>query len=199
MSELPSIPSTFVSSKSGGPRPVPLALQEGLDADAASAFVSAVTRIPWGDFWHAYGPANDVGTQLIAAALGDEQTRKAAWWELFGNIHHQGTVYEATVPAVPIIAQLALWRDYPDRIEAVAFLAAVADADGVVVWRYDHNNRLVYDEDRQAVLGTELKTEMREVSASLLSSWRHEPDEVKRALLLLLAHTHRRCRRSTAG
>jgi hypothetical protein len=30
---------------------------------------------------------------------------------------------------------------------------------------------------------------MREVSASLLSSWRHEPDEVKRALLLLLAHT----------
>jgi hypothetical protein len=148
MSELPSIPSTFVANNSGEPRPVPLAVQEGLDADAARAVVSAVTRIPWSEFWHAYGPASDVGAQLIAAALGDEQTRKAAWWELYGNIHHQGTVYEATVLAVPIIAQLARWRDYPDRIEAVGFLAAVAEAEGVVVWRYDDDNRIVYDEDR---------------------------------------------------
>ncbi len=112
---------------------------------------------------------------MIAAALGDEQTRKAAWWELFGNIHHQGTIYEATVPAVPVIARLARWRDYPDRIEAIAFLTAVAEAEGVVVWRYDDGNQIVHDEERQELLWSELRAQMRELSASALESWRDEP------------------------
>jgi hypothetical protein len=130
-----------------------------------------------------------VGDQLIAAALGDDETRKAAWWDLFGNIHHQGTIYEATAPAVPIIARLASWLDYPDRVEAVAFLTSAAQAEGVVVWRFDTGNEIVHDHERQELLWTELKTQMRELSAALLKSWRDEPEELKRALLLLLAHT----------
>src|SRR2546428_5097777 len=125
MAALPEIPSTFLSNKTGELRPVPLTVRDGFDVDAARALISAVNVIRWSEYWHAYGDAGDVGGQLIAAALGDEDTRKAAWWELFGNIHHQGTIYEATVPAVPIIARLAAWRDYPDRVEAIAFLTAV--------------------------------------------------------------------------
>jgi hypothetical protein len=188
VAELPEIPSTFLSNKTGELQPAPLTVRERLDVDAARVVTSAIDAVRWGEYWHAYGVADDVREQLIAAALGDEQTRKAAWWELFGNIHHQGTIYEATVPAVPIIARLATWRDYPDRVDAIAFLTAVAQADGVVVWRYD-DGQIVHDEERQVRLGLELRTELRELSASLMSSWRDEPDEVKRSLLLLLAHT----------
>jgi hypothetical protein len=188
MAERPAIPPTFLSNKTGERHSVPLTVRDTLDIDAARAVVSAVGSIRWSESWHAYGPADDVGGQLIAAALGDEQTRKTAWWELFGNINHQGTIYEATVPAVPIIAELALWRDYPDRVEALAFLAAIAQGEGVVVWRYDDDDHIVHNEERQATLGNQLSAEMVELSAVLLSAWKHEPDEVKRALLMVLAH-----------
>jgi hypothetical protein len=36
-----------------------------------------------------------------------DATRQAAWWELWGNIHHQGSVYEATLPAVDLLIALA--------------------------------------------------------------------------------------------
>ncbi len=188
MAEAPEIPSTFLSNKTGELRPAPLTVRERLDVDTARILISAIDAVRWGEYWHAYGVADDVRDQLIAAALGDKQTRKAAWWELFGNIHHQGTIYEATVPAIPIIARLAAWRDYPDRVDAIAFLTAVAQSEGVVVWRYD-DGQIVHDEERQARLGRELGAETCELSVSLLNSWRNEPDEVKRALLLLLAYT----------
>ena len=188
MPELQAIPSTFLSNKTGEARRVPLTLRDNLDVDEARAIVGAIDAIRWTELWHAYGPAGDVDGQLIAAALGDEQTRKTAWWELFGNIHHQGTIYEATVPAVPIIARVASWRDYPDRVEAIAFLTAVAQAEGVVVWRYDDGNQIVHDKERQELLTSELRAQMYELSSAALESWRDEPDEVKRALLLLLAY-----------
>ena len=98
--------------------------------------IEAVDAVPWSDLCHAYGPADDVREQLIAITVGDDATREVAWWNLFGNIRHQGTIYEATVPAVPVMQRLAEWSGYPDRVNALAFLAAVAEADGVVVWRY---------------------------------------------------------------
>ena len=56
------------------------------------------------------------------------------------------------------------------------------------MWRYD-DGQIVHDEERQTRLGLELRAELRELSAPLLGSWRNEPDAVRRALLLLLAHT----------
>ena len=51
--------------------------------------LDTVRAISWNELWHAYGPADEVDEQLVAAALGDDGTRKAARWELVGNIHHQ--------------------------------------------------------------------------------------------------------------
>ena len=47
-----------------------------------------------------------------------------------GNIHHQGTVYGATLPAVPFVAAIAQRGGHPDRVEAIAFLREIAVADG---------------------------------------------------------------------
>ena len=77
----------------------------------AEAIVTRVRQVRWGQLSHAYGQAGDVGPELEALALGDEPTRREAWNELWGNVHHQGTVYEATVPAVEVLADLAGWDD----------------------------------------------------------------------------------------
>ncbi|MEV8432962.1 hypothetical protein [Streptomyces chartreusis] len=62
---------------------------------------------PWGDVEHAYGSAEDVPAVLRALADDDPETAGAALNELYGNIWHQGTVYTATVEAVPFLARLA--------------------------------------------------------------------------------------------
>lgn len=62
---------------------------------------------PWGDVEHAYGSAEDVPAVLRALADDDPATAGAALHELYGNIWHQGTVYAATVEAVPFLARLA--------------------------------------------------------------------------------------------
>ena len=182
-----AIPSTFFSRQIGDARR-PLVVRESVADTDAETILDAVRAIRWNELWHAYGPADDVDEQLLAAALGDDDTRKAAWWELFGNIHHQGTIYEATLPAVPIIARLARWPDYPDRDHAFAFLTAVAQAEGVVVWRYDADGRFAVDDERSAALSRKLRPQIREISAALLCSWRDEPERVQPALLLLLAY-----------
>jgi hypothetical protein len=69
--------------------------------------LSGLTDIPWASLRHAYGPADDVPGILRAIVDGDEETAKEAASELYGNIWHQGTVYQATAPAVPFLARLA--------------------------------------------------------------------------------------------
>ena len=113
-------------------------------------------------------------------------TRKSAWWNLWGNIHHQGTIYGATVPAVPIFGSLATWRAYPDRAEAIRFLREIAAAPGVVVWHYDTDNTIVYDVAAQETLGARLAADMDQVSRAVLDSWRLDPPAVRRALVHLL-------------
>ena len=69
--------------------------------------LAGLTDIPWASLRHAYGPAGDVPGILRAILDGDQKTAKEAASELFGNIWHQGTVYQATAPAVPFLARLA--------------------------------------------------------------------------------------------
>lgn len=79
-----------------------------IDRTSPSRFVSALapefpsrsrprspmrSKIRWTELAHAYGSATDVAALLYGATLGDDQVRREAWWELWGNIHHQGTVY----------------------------------------------------------------------------------------------------------
>jgi hypothetical protein len=45
---------------------------------------------------------------------------------LFGNIWHQGTVYEATTYAVPFLIELAVDRRTPDRVGILSLLAEIA-------------------------------------------------------------------------
>jgi hypothetical protein len=87
-----------------------------------------LTEIPWGDLSHAYGPARDVPGLLRAVALGDAEAAKDAIHELYGNIWHQGTVYEATTHAVPFLARMAAADTAPgDLARLLGFIAGSRD------------------------------------------------------------------------
>ncbi len=120
----------FESTLDGSPKVVTVRVREDVPAARADELARELPAVPWSRFTHAYGPADDVPALLYAVAVGDAPTRKEAWWELWGNVHHQGTVYEATTPAVPFIASLAGNRDYPDRVQALSFLRQLALGDG---------------------------------------------------------------------
>jgi GNAT superfamily N-acetyltransferase len=157
-----------------------------LDEAQASAVLAGIAEVEWDALYHAYGPASDVPVLLGAVTVGDDATRQAAWWELWGNIHHQGSVYEATRPAVDLLIALATWKTYPDRVEALRVLREVARSEDVRVWHYGDDGKIVHDERRSREVGRALLEAVQQRADELLGSWREEPEAVRRAQLWLL-------------
>ncbi|MEU9235174.1 hypothetical protein [Streptomyces subrutilus] len=84
--------------------------------------------VPWHTLTHAYGPAEDVPDLIRALYQDDDSVADEAIYELYGNIHHQGTVYPASAPAVPFLAHAV--RHAPGkRAELLMLLATLADHD----------------------------------------------------------------------
>src|SRR6185436_271404 len=82
--------------------------------------------IPWQTLHHAYGTAEDVPGLLRALARSGEQQEQALY-ELFGNIWHQGTVYEASAYAVPFLVELAADPALARRDEILGLIGALAE------------------------------------------------------------------------
>jgi hypothetical protein len=177
----------FNTMRGSGGQTRAIVFRRGLDADEATLLLDAVADVRWDDLYHAYGPATDVPMQLRAVIVGDEGTREEAWWNLFGNIHHQGTIYEATVAAVPTLLGLANWVEYPDRALALMMLREIAAADGVHVWRYGSNDELVTLVDEQRRIYPLLRGGLCDGAMGLLDEWRGEEPPIKRSLLWLLS------------
>lgn len=68
--------------------------------------LSDLDTVDWAHLEHAYGSAEDVPDQLRALASPDADARQQAIHALYGNIWHQGTVYQATAYAVPFLLEL---------------------------------------------------------------------------------------------
>ncbi|MFI1420249.1 hypothetical protein ACH4VX_20140 [Streptomyces sp. NPDC020731] len=82
--------------------------------------------VQWQTPTHAHGSAVDVPDLIRALYQGDDTTTDEAVHEPYGNIHHQGTVYSASAPAVPFLAHAA--RHVPGkRTELPMLLATLAD------------------------------------------------------------------------
>ncbi len=90
--------------------------------------------VRWHTLTHAYGTAENV-PGLIRALYGDGEgdgddgeAVGEALRELYGSIHHQGTAYPASAPAVPFLAHAA--RNAPGRrVDVLMLLAGLADHD----------------------------------------------------------------------
>ena len=80
-------------------------------------------EIDWSTLVHAYGEASDVPGLIRALVSPDAEERDSAYGELFANIWHQGTVYEASVHALPFLIDLLEAGGTPER-ESLALLVA---------------------------------------------------------------------------
>jgi hypothetical protein len=59
-------------------------------------------------------------------ASADEAVRRQAWHSLYGNLWHQGTIFEATAHAVPFFIELAEQQSVPDREWVLGYLVNLA-------------------------------------------------------------------------
>jgi hypothetical protein len=110
----------------------------------ASALLAGLDDVPWRSLHHAYGPATDVPGQLSALLAPDAPTRERALHQLYGNIWHQGTVYEASSHAVPFLIKLVAYPGTPDRASILYLLAALA-GDGAPSAEADPTERAAHD------------------------------------------------------
>jgi len=62
--------------------------------------------------------------RLLVKALEDEPDTKGAWSELWGELHHQGDVGDASYAAVPLIVNAHRKRGVPDW-NPYAFVATI--------------------------------------------------------------------------
>src|SRR6266498_4123599 len=83
--------------------------------------------IDWSKLKHAYGEASDVPELIRHLLSEDRDARKKSIYELFGNIWHQGTVYEASSYAVPFLQELLRSPETPDKMLIADLLAELAD------------------------------------------------------------------------
>jgi hypothetical protein len=82
------VPPEFTTMRGDAGATRPIVVRPNLDG--AETLLGAVSAVEWSAVHHAYGPASDVPGQLAEVIVGDDETRDEAWWNLWGNIHHQG-------------------------------------------------------------------------------------------------------------
>lgn len=83
-------------------------------------------KVDWSRLKHAYGPAGDVPGLLRALVSRIGRVRSKAIYDLYGNIFHQGTRYEASSYAVPFLYELLESPDVADKHEIIELLVSLA-------------------------------------------------------------------------
>jgi hypothetical protein len=88
--------------------------------------LEGLDKIDWAGLVHAYGAASDVPGLLRHLASPSADHRAEAMHELYGNIWHQGTVYQATAHAVPFLIELLESETVQGKDELCILLAHIA-------------------------------------------------------------------------
>lgn len=86
--------------------------------------LAGLDEVPWEKLRHAYGSAANVPRLLRAWAQGDSDADR----ELGTSIVHQGTIYDATAPAIPFLLALLRVASTADRrTSLLVTLASIAN------------------------------------------------------------------------
>ncbi|GGZ31238.1 hypothetical protein GCM10010387_26310 [Streptomyces inusitatus] len=88
-----------------------------------------IDEVDWAALEHAYGPADDVPGLLRGLASADPAEREAALDGMYGAVHHQGDVYDATLACIPFLLELAADPAIQDRGGIVELLTSIGGID----------------------------------------------------------------------
>lgn len=95
--------------------------------------IPALTKlyeVDWSSLKHARGEASDFPILINAALSDDEKDREFALKLLHETIWHQGSIYQATAFAVPVIAELIKSPDITNNADFANLLASIAQGYG---------------------------------------------------------------------
>jgi hypothetical protein len=106
-----------------------------------------MTTIDWSRLTHAYGSAENI-PGLFARLGGTEDDE--VWQELWGSLCHQGSVYDASWAAMPVLADIARGRAPGGPVHAVTMAGLIStDPDEECRERYAHEIRELLDVARR--------------------------------------------------
>ncbi|MER5768524.1 PBS lyase [Streptomyces sp. NPDC001985] len=88
-----------------------------------------IDEVDWAALEHAYGPADDVPELLRGLASADPAEREAALDGMYGAVHHQGDVYDATLACIPFLLELVADPAVQDRGGIVELLTSIGGID----------------------------------------------------------------------
>jgi hypothetical protein len=96
------------------------------EAEVDLIMLENLDSIAWSQLTHAYEAATDVPAQIRNLTSANQGEREIALWELYGNIFHQGSRYQATPYAVQFLYELIAAPETPDRYEILYLLVNLA-------------------------------------------------------------------------
>lgn len=83
----------------------------------------ACMTLDWSGLQHAYGSASDL--PRLFEEIGAPELADEAWEELWASIYHQGSVYEASFAALPVLTDIAAGRKPGARRQALALAGRI--------------------------------------------------------------------------
>jgi len=95
--------------------------------DERSGVLAGLDQIDWHKLQHAYGPADDVPIHLKLLLSNDNDVEDSAWKFMYNTLLHQGSLYPATLPAIPFLIRMLEQGEPPDRREIIRFFLAIVD------------------------------------------------------------------------
>jgi hypothetical protein len=86
--------------------------------------------IDWNALEHAYGPAHEVPDLLRGLVSDDPAVRESALDSMYGGVHHQESIYDSTLAAIPFLIRIAGQVELPGRADVVELLASIGNPEG---------------------------------------------------------------------
>jgi len=124
--------------------------------------LAGIHNVDWHTLQHAYGPADDVPDLLHQLLSSDEDVRTEALQELFSNIWHQGTVYEASAYAVPFLLRMLADARSPDRLAILFLLTCLATGSSYLAVHHREDSTLTNWRKLLADKGRDVDTQLQQ-------------------------------------
>ncbi|MCL2743625.1 MAG: hypothetical protein FWE67_07225 [Planctomycetaceae bacterium] len=134
--------------------------------------LETLDTIDWSSLEHAYGFASDVPCLLRDIICDCRERQDRAFYELHGNVVHQGTIYGATPHTIPFLVEILNEPSITDAYvkEGVAgLLAAIAAGRGYCTSVTDLQNKDYKNEiDRQYDITEKVRIESSKIFPMLI-------------------------------
>ena len=89
--------------------------------------LETLDSIPWKNYHDAYGPSAGTPANLRLLASNDPKKRAKGLDELSYTIYHQGSVYEATIHAIPFLLQMLAEPSYAGKTDVLELLRYISE------------------------------------------------------------------------